>query len=274
MEKTKLWHNKETKTLIGIWSEDEVQRELESTVRNQKVFEKISQRMWELGYNRSPDRCRVKIKKLKQDYRRLKEYNKRNGTNRKTKWHDALDAVLGRRAEHVGRSVTAESSTSLLESVMSCNGVEDRGDSDDDVLSVSIDNADDRSRTRISSPILPVTLPLSPGLSSPASSNITAEEPRPTVPRVRGKRRRGHSNHIDAMREIFLMAEEREDRRQRVQQEFEERRLQVLQELEHSAGIREAELINTLAQFNQGLLSVMGQLVSVMASNHSPQPPP
>ncbi|MCJ8742620.1 hypothetical protein PDJAM_G00084180 [Pangasius djambal] len=273
MEKTKLWHKKETKTLIGIWSEDEVQRELEGNVRNQKVFQKISQRMRDLGYNRSPDRCRVKIKKLKQDYRRLKEYNKRNGTNRKkNRWYDALDAVLGRRAENVGRSVTAESSTSLLESVMSCNGVEDRGDSDDDVLSVSIDNADDR--TRISSPVLPVTLPLSPGLSSPASSNITAEEPRPTVPRVQGKRRRGHSNHIDAMRDIFLMAEEREDRRQRVQQEFEERRLQVLQELEHSAGIREAELINTLAQFNQGLLSVMGQLVSVMASNHSPQPPP
>lgn len=70
------------------------------------------------------------------------------------------------------------------------------------------------------------------------------------------------------------MAEDREDRRQRVQQEFEERRLQVLQELEHSAGIREAELINTLAQFNQGLLSVMGQLVSVMAGSNSPQPPP
>lgn len=89
-----------------------------------------------------------------------------------------------------------------------------------------------------------------------------------------GKRRRGHSNHIDTMREIFLMAEDREDRRQRVHQEFEERRLQVLQELERSAGIRETELINTLAQFNQGLLSVMGQLVSVMASNHSPQSPP
>ncbi|KAF4081881.1 hypothetical protein AMELA_G00145480 [Ameiurus melas] len=275
MEKTEPWHNKETKTLIGIWSEDEVQRELEGTVRNQKVFQKISQRMWELGYNRSPDRCRVKIKKLKQDYRRLKEYNKRNGTNRKTnQWYDALDAVLGRRAESVGRSVTAESSSSLLESVMNCNGVEDGADSDDDVLSVCIDNADDPNRTRISSPALAVTLPLSPGLSSPASSNLTAEEPRPNVPRVRGKRRRGHSNHIDTMREIFLMAEDREDRRQRVHQEFEERRLQVLQELERSAGIRETELINTLAQFNQGLLSVMGQLVSVMASNHSPQSPP
>ncbi|XP_060765658.1 zinc finger protein with KRAB and SCAN domains 2-like isoform X2 [Neoarius graeffei] len=189
MEKTEPWHNKETKTLIGIWSEDEVQRELEGAVRNQKVFQKISQRMWELGYNRSPDRCRVKIKKLKQDYRRLKEYNKRNGSNRKTnQWYDALDAVLGRRAENVGRSVTgtAESATSLLESVMSCNGVEDRADTDDDVLSVRIDNTDDRSRTRISSPGLPATLPLSPGLSSPASSNITAEEPRPHVPQEKG----------------------------------------------------------------------------------------
>lgn len=136
MEKTEPWHNKETKTLIDIWSEDEVQRELEGTVRNQKVFQKISQRMWELGYNRSPDRCRVKIKKLKQDYRRLKEYNKRNGTNRKTnQWYTALDAVLGRRAENAGRTVSAESSTSLLDSVMNCNGVEDGGDTDDDVLS-------------------------------------------------------------------------------------------------------------------------------------------
>ncbi|XP_060752311.1 zinc finger protein with KRAB and SCAN domains 2-like isoform X2 [Tachysurus vachellii] len=264
MEKTEPWQNKETKTLIGIWSEDGVQRELEGTVRNQKVFQKISQRMWELGYNRSPDRCRVKIKKLKQDYRRLKEYNKRNGMNPKTnQWYEALDAVLGH------RSVTETSTSSLLESVMKCNSVEDRADTDDeDGLS------DDRNRPRISSPELPVTLPLSPGLSSLGSSNITAEEPRVNLPRIRGKRKRGHSNHIDSMREIFLMSEDREDRRQRVQQEFEERRLQVLQELEHSAGIREAELINTLAQFNQGLLSVMGQLVSVMANNHSPQPPP
>ncbi|KAF7701333.1 uncharacterized protein LOC124393945 isoform X1 [Silurus meridionalis] len=273
MEKSEPWHNKETKTLIGIWSEDEVQRELEGTVRNQKVFQKISQRMWDLGYNRSPDRCRVKIKKLKQDYRRLNEYNKRNGAKRKTnQWYEALDAVLGRgRAESTDRSAAAESSSSLLHSVISCNGLQ--GDSDD-VLSVCLDHAEDRSRSRIGSPILPVTLPLSPGLSSPASSNVTAEEPRPTIPRIRGKRRQGHSNHIDAMREIFLMAEDREDRRQRVQQEFEERRLQVLQELEHSAGIREAELINTLAQFNQGLLSVMGQLVSAMAGNHHPQPQP
>ncbi|KAF5901916.1 zinc finger and SCAN domain-containing protein 29-like, partial [Clarias magur] len=184
MEKTEPWHNKETKTLIGIWSEDEVQRELEGTVRNQKVFQKISQRMWDLGYNRSPDRCRVKIKKLKQDYRRLKEYNKRNGTSRKkNQWYDALDAVLGRRAESAGRT---ESSASLLEAVMSSNGVEDRADTDEDVLSVCIDmTGDDQSRTRISSPVLPVTLPLSPGLSSPASSNITAEEPRPNLPRVR-----------------------------------------------------------------------------------------
>lgn len=133
MEKTEPWHNKETKTLLGIWSEDEVQRELEGTVRNQKVFQKISQRMWELGYNRSPDRCRVKIKKLKQDYRRLKEYNKRTGTSRKkNQWYDALDAVLGRRTESAGG--TAESS--LLESGSTCNGVEDRGDTeDDDVLS-------------------------------------------------------------------------------------------------------------------------------------------
>lgn len=135
MEKTEPWHNKETKTLIGIWSEDEVQRELEGSVRNQRVFQKISQRMWELGYNRSPDRCRVKIKKLKQDYRRLKEFNKRNGYRKKNQWYDALDAVLGRRAENAGRTVTAESSTSLLEAVVSCNGVEDRGDTDEDVLS-------------------------------------------------------------------------------------------------------------------------------------------
>ncbi|XP_026997033.1 zinc finger and SCAN domain-containing protein 29-like [Tachysurus fulvidraco] len=271
MEKTEPWQSKETKTLIGIWSEDEVQRELEGSVRNQKVFQKISQRMWELGYNRSPDRCRVKIKKLKQDFRRLKEYNKRNRMNPKTnQWYEALDAVLGRRL-----GVTETSTSSLLESVMKCNSVEDRADTDDeDVLSVCIDNADDGKRPRISSPEFPVTLPLSPGLSSLGSSNLTAEEPRVNLPRVRGKRKQGHSNHIDSMREIFLMAEDREDRRQRVQQEFEERRLQVLQELEHSAGIREAELINTLAQFNQGLLSVMGQLVSVMANNQSPQPPP
>lgn len=75
------------------------------------------------------------------------------------------------------------------------------------------------------------------------------------------------------LREMLLMAEDREDRRQRVQQEFEERRLRVLQDLEHSAGLRETELIQTLIELNQGLLNVLGKLVLAVGSKQNPPPP-
>lgn len=91
--------------------------------------------------------------------------------------------------------------------------------------------------------------------------------------RSSGKRKRGSSDYMDFMKEMLLMAEDREDRRQEVQQEFEERRLRVVQDLENSAGLRETELIQTLVEFNQGLLDVLRKLILAVESKQNCAPP-
>ena len=43
------WSNKEVKALIAIWSDDKIQEQLDGTVRNKAVFEKIAGKMVEMG---------------------------------------------------------------------------------------------------------------------------------------------------------------------------------------------------------------------------------
>ncbi|KAL2092881.1 hypothetical protein ACEWY4_012679 [Coilia grayii] len=49
-----------------------------------------------LGFQHTAKQCREKIKKLRQDYKRLKDHNSKSGSDRKTnKWYDILDSILG-----------------------------------------------------------------------------------------------------------------------------------------------------------------------------------
>ena len=61
-----------------------------------------------------------KLKKLKSDYRAIKDHNGRSGSNRKTwKWFDQMDAIYGQRPASNGRECGVDSaSTLLLESMM------------------------------------------------------------------------------------------------------------------------------------------------------------
>uniref|UniRef100_A0A1X7UK71 Myb/SANT-like DNA-binding domain-containing protein n=1 Tax=Amphimedon queenslandica TaxID=400682 RepID=A0A1X7UK71_AMPQE len=88
------WTDKETVELICLWSDDIIQEELEGP-RNKLVFEKISKSLNNKGYKGTTGQCRDKIKKLKKDYRKVKENNNVTGTKRKTcKFFEELDAIL------------------------------------------------------------------------------------------------------------------------------------------------------------------------------------
>ena len=73
------WSDIETSNLIEVWSEDHIQEELEGCKKNKHnnyiliiIFEKISERMKNAGFERSIEQCRVKIKKLKGEYKNNK----------------------------------------------------------------------------------------------------------------------------------------------------------------------------------------------------------
>lgn len=92
------WSDEEVFKLIDLWGEDSIQVQLETCKRNKWVYEKIATQMKEAGYDRSADQCREKAKKLKGEYRKVKDKQGKTGTGRVTwKFFDVLDDLLGTR---------------------------------------------------------------------------------------------------------------------------------------------------------------------------------
>ena len=65
------------------WGEDSIQVQFETCKRNKWVYEKIATQMKEAGYDRSADQCREKAKKVKGEYRKIKDKEGKIGTGRK-----------------------------------------------------------------------------------------------------------------------------------------------------------------------------------------------
>ena len=57
-----LWSDEEVRALIAIWGKANVQEELDGAVRNKVVYQDISRKLQEQGYNREWEQCKTKIK--------------------------------------------------------------------------------------------------------------------------------------------------------------------------------------------------------------------
>lgn len=96
-----------------------MQEELDGAVRNKVVFQDISKKLQEQGYNRDWEQCKTKIKNLKKEYRQVKDHNGETGRGRKTcKFFKELDSILGHRPASVPTSLldTGTSSSTVEES--------------------------------------------------------------------------------------------------------------------------------------------------------------
>ncbi|KAL3056423.1 hypothetical protein OYC64_019000 [Pagothenia borchgrevinki] len=92
------WSDEEVSALLEIYAEDATQGMLLKPVPNSKMFERCSKKLLELGIVHSATVRRLKIKKLRQDYKQIKDYYNKSGNDRKTsKWYERLDALLGHR---------------------------------------------------------------------------------------------------------------------------------------------------------------------------------
>ena len=91
------WTKEETFKLISIWSEDNIQAQLEGYKRNQlDVWTKVSREMTLAGYRRAYEQCHEKMKKLRTEYRKISHKRKETGQGRYPGWDylDAIDDVL------------------------------------------------------------------------------------------------------------------------------------------------------------------------------------
>ncbi|XP_072905730.1 1-aminocyclopropane-1-carboxylate synthase-like protein 1 [Hemitrygon akajei] len=91
------WSDPEVVELLQLWADESVQMELESCLRNQHVFNRIAEVLREKGIHRTGDQCREKIKKMKLEYRRIKDNNKICRGGRTWKFFEVMDRVLSNR---------------------------------------------------------------------------------------------------------------------------------------------------------------------------------
>lgn len=90
------WSEQETLCFIRLWSDDGIQAQIEGCTRNREVFDRLAAEMRDEDYVRTGVQCREKIKKLKADYRKIKDNNNESGRQRRsTRVFEALDEILG-----------------------------------------------------------------------------------------------------------------------------------------------------------------------------------
>lgn len=110
------WSDDEVQALLSLFAEESIQQQLHGATRNDKVYACISARLGDLNIHRSSKQVREKLKKLKQDYKKIKDHNNRSGCDRKSgKWFERLDAVLGHHS-YFSSSLEAKDIT-LLEAI-------------------------------------------------------------------------------------------------------------------------------------------------------------
>ncbi|XP_055021162.1 uncharacterized protein LOC129412124 [Boleophthalmus pectinirostris] len=93
------WATEEIQALVDIWADEYINQQLSSTHKNIEIFAIFSKQMREKGFNRSPEQCRIKVKKLRQKYIQVRDKLKKTGSSGKEKdkfiWFDELDKILG-----------------------------------------------------------------------------------------------------------------------------------------------------------------------------------
>ena len=106
-----------------------MQEQLEGCKRNRSVFEKIAMGMTAAGFQRTASQCRDRIKKLKKDYKKVKDYHSETGRERKQcKYYELLNDILGNKpsikpAVVIDTLAPPNSSSELVSSASACRGV-------------------------------------------------------------------------------------------------------------------------------------------------------
>ncbi|KAM6261313.1 uncharacterized protein LJ264_006538 [Porphyrio hochstetteri] len=106
----KHWTVNEVRALIRIWSDRNIQQQLEGTVRNKRIFEQVAARLQKFGIDRDWKQCRTKYKNLKHEYKSVKSAQDSGSTSKSMKFFYELDAILGHSTmEHASKSDNDES---------------------------------------------------------------------------------------------------------------------------------------------------------------------
>ncbi|XP_056431333.1 zinc finger and SCAN domain-containing protein 29-like [Gadus chalcogrammus] len=258
--KTFAWSNKEVETFLGILGEVDVQRELDGAVRNEKVFQQVSGRMAIAGYEKNTEQCRRKFKKLRAEYRKVKDHKSRSGVDRKMwKWFDIMDAIYGHRPASRGREGAIDTDTSLLESMLEPTGVEPRCQ---EVPDSAFPEDEDMGSSRCVSP----TPPPRTSTPVPAESAALCSTTNPTYPWPFAFVKRSRASDVAAsIREMQASEERRQEREEeRLDHRHRVAREEALQDAMDARLHEDQRAMQQIAQvaaFNTAFLQSFSQFV-------------
>ena len=88
------WDLDEIRGLLSLWSDPGVQLELATNSRPWRTYEKVSIKLRDLGFSRTPTQVKNKMKNMRQEYRKLKAMKPEE---RRCPYYDTLDTILRNR---------------------------------------------------------------------------------------------------------------------------------------------------------------------------------
>uniref|UniRef100_A0A8C1DZH7 ATP-dependent (S)-NAD(P)H-hydrate dehydratase n=1 Tax=Cyprinus carpio carpio TaxID=630221 RepID=A0A8C1DZH7_CYPCA len=245
-----LWSDMETRALLNIWGEHDVQTALDGNFRNSHVYRDVANRLCELGFDRTPDQCRIRVKSLKRQYFQAKEGSRKNGQYHKMcKFYDEMERILSNRSllerqdidsVAVGGDETmdedAESTELLQEAHMDGSG--------------ECSFMEHPVKTEYPSCPIPVTVGGMSSFSTKQSSLTKTNPPATSSSRPRRSKKRFANMSLDKLMEKFLeQSMEAEDNFYRL----EEQRLQAEDKRREEEHSRELQMLQMLGQIFNGI---------------------
>ena len=97
------WSMSETKALLNIWADRNVQQQMEGACRNEEVIQFMVEELEKLGVQRTTTQVREKLKKMRHLYKTAKNDGRKNFP-----FFDLMDNVLGQRGGSEGQLGTSD----------------------------------------------------------------------------------------------------------------------------------------------------------------------
>ena len=228
--------------------EDNIQSQLEGCHQNKEVYQRIAQKMGEEGFGRTFVQCREKLKKLKKEYRKLKDTLNETGQgrNKEVEWpyFELMDRILGHKPTTMPESVI-DSLAQSQDNNDSTPGMREVNEVDETLFGENSDTGEITSTT----------------------DNSTQREVSPPArckPNKKKTRSRGDQFEvvINKVMEDLISSQERNESRYL---ELENKRMRM----EEKMYDKELEMQREARQFQMQMMQIMSSLVKIRADKHS-----
>nr|XP_020455352.1 uncharacterized protein LOC109959929 isoform X2 [Monopterus albus] len=136
------WSDEETLALIDIWGDEDVQRVLRGFVHNGHVYANISERMQDLGFSKTVEQCRWKVKSLRNNFRQCYD-RKKCGIRVNYRFYNQLEQILGQEAVSIDEYDERDEQTDQCTAEIGIDGINTAWTEEETVALIEVWAADD-----------------------------------------------------------------------------------------------------------------------------------